>query len=352
MNRMIEFWNDEKQYFTDCRLDSYYMVMKFLKKNIDPAKMFISAGITNEQCMVISIRYKDNVIKTPIILNSERGFEEDLCKFWNVNYHSIRSDDGDTEVQLIQDTITKGTPVIVEIISLFLQNKNLRQKSTVLSGVSTSAIIGYDSDGFTLGIKDAFSNKLIHISYEQYRKARESKCIPFAPRHEIVFLESGNGEIRDPSDDTLKKNWLEQVKRLYNLNGLYELNTKIKECLKEIDNVEKPESFCILKTQLTLIAKSLCKGSYGGFYYELANSGYQLGYITEPQMQEMKEIGLAWKKCYLTLEKLINKFKARKEIDKFRQAVDSLIMIKHKYLKCIIEKENKESETIINNEIY
>lgn len=350
MNNMIEFWKSEEQYFTDCRLDSYYMVMKFLGNNINPAKLFISAGITNEQCIVVNIRYKDHIIKTPIILSSERCFEEDLCKLWNISYRNIQSEDVDAEIQLIQDMLDKDTPVIVEIISLFLQEKNMSQKGTVFSGVSTITVIGYDCERFILGTKDSFSNELLHISYEQYRKARINKCIPYTPRDGIVILENKEGEIRNLLNVAMRKLWLKQLKRLYSLDGLVELNARIEEyLLNGTEKVEEAEKLSIIKTQLTLIAKSLCKGSYGGYYYELAHSGFQLGYITEDRMKDLKEIGLAWKRCYITLEQIINKFKVKQEIEEFRVALDNLITMKQKYLKDIIEEEENKGETIIND---
>lgn len=286
-------WKYLKREFSDCRLDTYYNVLRGLGVDTDKSAFLLLSMPINGVVKRLKFKLFDEEITCPIYECVDKEFMNRVLKAYALSKKNYNYEDIDAEIKFIKENVNRY-PIIVELIAMYL-NSGLtnKQKEQKLSNVSTVSIINYDEarKGFTLGLRDALQGEYIYISLDDYRKARKSIIYPFSPKKEISIIKSEGDGIS--IDEALLSNCFSEQMRIIKSND--SINNLIK-CISE----DMSQSFFankdILNFQCNMLYSSFILGSNSFLYYEFASAAQDYSFWNDNQLELMKKMGTTVKR--------------------------------------------------------
>lgn len=356
VKRMVEYWNQNKSFFYDCRLEAYYSVLRFLGKDISEAEFFISSQLMQEKCALINTNIKKHSVYFPIICNCKRAIEEKLCEFWSVNRESKTFDTIEEEIEFIKENIERNNPVLVEVNTKVIKNDPNVEKLGYFGSVSTVAIVDFEENNnqFVLGMKHFINNELIRIDMQQYERGRKEKNFPFMVDRRLYTLSVEAKDNRKINRDEGRRLFMEQIHLLSEQNGFIDLAEMIeKHILSNHKLLLRMHYDMLILAQLQVLSGSVCLGSFSGYYYELAKYAVMLGIINEKEYKDYLKIGHQYKKVIASIDKAILDIKDKELIRNIVYEINRFTEIKRQILSDkidydYIDKEETNYETAIS----
>lgn len=332
-----EVWDSLKREFTDCRLDTYFNVLRAVGIDTNRYEFLVVSMPMNGVLKYLGLKIKNQLVNCPIYECIDEEFGNRVLDRYALKKTDYRFDTIEEEIEFIKCNVKKR-PIIVELIGMYLDSKlDDKQKRQKLGNLSTVCVVDYDEENqyFVLGLRDVLSGEQIKISLKDFVMARKNIIYPFSPCKYLRVVEQYEKKEKY-TYEVLHTFFEQQMRILHQNNSLEMLLGSIQNDMKKVHRKDRN----VLNIQCNVLHSSFCLGSNSFLYYEYADSIKKYEFWCARNLDTMEKAGIIIKKATREFAKYrdVNEFKG---IEVLEQALSEVISLKQKVCE---EWQNEKME--------
>lgn len=315
----------------DCRLKAIQEVLRSIDIELSAYEIMLLAGSFSFNYGNINfsnLQFYD----LPYCTASENEIEKKVFDRLGISYIEEKIGSSPSEWEHIKELLDRGIPILFNIDARFMNYKDKSTSTIDLHYLSTILLVGYKDDLSSVYIiltHDDGINTPQELSFEDFSKYRNTKCIPFSPENRCVYiLPEQNTNLSFSFKDVFLESCMSIYDRFtsvaskkleipnFECNELFKgfvamdmLGEKISAYRKELEKNKDVRSVKYVCLALLFLKKNLMFGSYSAFRYEfgkcLTELSEKLGILElDRAASYFKESARLWRGFFVYISKI------------------------------------------------
>lgn len=206
-----KYKNITPRQFLDCRIKALQEILRSVDINFTPMEVMILAESPSFQYGNINFS-SANLFGLPYCVSTETDLDEIIFNKLGIRWTEEQIGNSPEEWEHMKSLLDRGIPIIFKIDARFLNYKNPEKHMIIdMHYLSHILLVGYKEDMSAVYIiltNDDTVTEPCEMSFEDFEKYRNTKCIPFSPENRCIYIDpSKNQNLSFSIEEKLKQSY-------------------------------------------------------------------------------------------------------------------------------------------------
>ena len=316
----------------DCRIKALQEILRSVNICITPMEVMILAESPSFQYGNINFS-SSNLFGLPYCVSSETDLDKIIFNKLGIKWIEEQIGNSPEDWEHMKSLLDRGIPILFKIDARFLNYKDPEKHMIIdMHYLSHILLVGYKEDMSAVYVvltNDDTITEPCELSFDDFEKYRNTKCIPFSPENRCIYIDqSENENISFSIEEKLKQSYKQMCHRFednvsvpMNIEGfecqeLYKGSNgmemfmdhiyKLRKKVRSEKNISINKYVCV---SLLFFKKNMMFGTYSAFRDELSQCLTEHSIkLNNPLLLKaalcFKKSGNKWKHLFVCISKV------------------------------------------------